>query len=134
MKLFRSFKNTDFRKDERGSATLEAVLWLPVFISFMVLAADASFIFFGQNQAYRVVQDANRNLSIGRLQSEEEVVDYVVERLASISPNATVTAVIDGGIIASVAKIPVTDLMATSFFSAFLDLELTVGARHFVEY
>ena len=134
MKFFRSFKNADFRKDERGSATLEAVLWLPVFISFMVLAADASFIFFGQNQAYRVVQDANRNLSIGRLQSEEEVVDYVVERLASISPNATVTAVIDGGIIASVAKIPVTDLMATSFFSAFLDLELTVGARHFVEY
>ena len=134
MKLFRSFKNTNFRKDEGGSATLEAVLWLPVFISFMVLAADASFIFFGQNQAYRVVQDANRNLSIGRLQSEEEVVDYVLERLSSISPNATVTAIIDGGIIASVAKIPVTDLMATSFFSAFLDVELTVGARHFVEY
>ncbi len=134
MKYFFSCCLSKFRKREDGSATIESVLWLPVFISFLVLAADASFVFFGQNQAYRIIQDANRSLSVGRLQTEQEVVDRIKAQLASLAPNASVSAVIDSGTITSVATIPASDLTATRFFTAFVDLDLTVGARHYVEY
>lgn len=136
MKLLRIKAFAGFRKREEGSATLEAVLWLPVFIAFLILAADAAFIFFGQNRAYRVIQDANRSLSVGRLQTEEDVVDYLTVEIGRIAPNATYTAVRDtvAGTITSVATIPASDLTATRFFTAFLDLDLKVGARHFVEY
>ena len=123
-----------FRKREDGSATIESVLWLPVFIAFLVLVADASFMFFGQNQAYRIIQDANRSLSVGRLRTEEEVVDRIEAQLANLAPNAIVSAAIDSGTITSVATIPASDLTATRFFTAFIDLDLTVGARHYVEY
>lgn len=126
-------KHSGFVMDELGSATLESVLWLPIFISFLVLAADASFLFYGQNQAYRIVQDANRNLSVGRLQSEAEVEDYIRSNLATISPHAIIKSAIDGGVITSVATLPASDLTATDFFTAFADLTITVGARHFVE-
>lgn len=134
MKLHRIKAFAGFRKREEGSATLEAVLWLPVFIAFLILAADAAFIFFGQNRAYRVIQDANRSLSVGRLLTEQDVVDYLNVEIGRIAPNATVSALIDSGTITSVATIPASDLTATRFFTAFLDLDLKVGARHLVEY
>lgn len=125
-----------FRRREDGSATVESVLWMPVFIAFLILAADASFVFFGQNRAYRIVQDTNRSLSVGRLKDENEVVDRIRSELAGIAPNAEVSAIIDDveGTITSVARIPASDLTATQFFTAFTDVKLTVGARHFVEY
>lgn len=55
-----------FRRDERGSATIEAVLWLPMFVIFFVMIADVSLVFFRQTEVMRVVQDGNRALSVGR--------------------------------------------------------------------
>jgi Flp pilus assembly protein TadG len=134
MVLIGSASRSRFFRKEDGSATLESVLWLPVFIAFLTLAADASFIFFGQNQAYRIVQNANRSLSVGRLLSEDEVVDYLSAELSNLAPNAQVTASIEDGTITSIARIPASDLTATRMFTAFLDVNITVGARQFVEY
>ena len=80
-------KSKNLLQDESGTATIEAVLWLPVFIAFFCLVADASFIFFGQNKAYRIVQDANRKLSIGRLSTAVEVEQYITTQFASFAPN-----------------------------------------------
>ena len=55
-----------FRRDERGSATIEAVPWLPLFVIFFVMIADVSLVFFRQTEVLRVVQDGNRALSVGR--------------------------------------------------------------------
>ena len=44
-----------FRRDEEGSATIEAVLWIPMFMFLTVLIADTSFIFFGRAQAMRLI-------------------------------------------------------------------------------
>ena len=35
-----------FRREEGGSATIEAVLWLPFFVIFFVMIADVSLVFF----------------------------------------------------------------------------------------
>ncbi len=48
-----------------GTATVEAVLWLPVFLLFFCLVADAALVFYNKNQIHRLVQDTNRRLSVG---------------------------------------------------------------------
>ncbi|MBS8226661.1 TadE/TadG family type IV pilus assembly protein [Vannielia litorea] len=127
-------KLATFAKTEDGSATVEATLWVPAMIGLICLAADASFIFFGQNQAYRVVQDANRSLSIGRLSSSDEVETYITTQLASLSPNAVVQSSVTQGMVNSYVRIPSSDLAATGLINSLLTTTITVGSRHFVEY
>ena len=123
-----------FWKNDNGSATIEAVLWIPIFVLFMTMVADASFLFFGQNQAYRVVQDANRSLSVGRLATEDDVETFITSALGSLAPNAVATTVINNGSVTSVVQIPATDLIAIGAFSALVNADLTIASRHLVEY
>lgn len=71
-----------FSAREEGSSTIETVLWPPVFIGAFCLMADAAFIFNGQTIAMRTMQDANRNMSIGRLVTTDKVEDEVEPNLA----------------------------------------------------
>lgn len=103
-------------------------------IALLCLAADASFIFFGQNQAYRIVQDANRSLSTGRLHSAQEVEDYIKSNLSSLAPNAVVQSTISQGMVSSKVEIPSSDLVVTGLIDTLLNTTITVGSRHFVEY
>jgi len=123
-------------RDESGTATVESVLWLPVFIAFFCIIADASFIFFGQNRAYRIVQDANRNLSVGRLVDSIEVETAVTASLADFAPNSVVQSSIDpvSGVVTTVVALQASDLVATGLITAFLESTITVGSSHFVEY
>lgn len=122
-----------FRKED-GTATIEAVLWLPVFISFFCLVTDASFIFFGQNKAYRIVQDVNRSLSIGRLETAAEVEGAILSKLSGFAPNAVISSQISGGTVSTIVTIPASDLVATGFITALATPLVTVSASHFVEY
>ena len=51
-----------FKRDKTGSATIEAVLWLPLFFAAFGLMTDAAMVFNGHSRVMRVIQDANRNL------------------------------------------------------------------------
>lgn len=55
-----------FLRDERGSVTVESVLWLPIFLAFLGLAVDGSVLFSNRALILRTIQDANRLHSIGR--------------------------------------------------------------------
>lgn len=127
-------KSKSLLQDENGSATIEAVLWLPVFIAFFCLIADASFIFFGQNKAYRIVQDANRKLSIGRLSTAAEVEQYIATQFSSFAPNAIIVSDVTGGTITTAALIPASDLVATGLITSLTNASVTIGASHLVEY
>lgn len=53
-----------FRRDERGSATIEAVIWLPMFVIFFVMIADVSLVFFRQTEVQSLY--APSELKVGR--------------------------------------------------------------------
>lgn len=131
-KILRKF--SEGVKDTSGSATVESVLWIPIFFGFFVFIADVSFIFYGQSQIYRVVQDANRNLSIGRLETELETEDFITNALLTLSPNSTVTTTINGGTVTTKVVTPTSDLMATGLITSFIDIDLNIGSSHLVEY
>lgn len=65
-----------FLADERGSFTIEFVLWVPLFAFLLMLTSDASFMYLTMTRMENAVRDATRQVSIGRL-SRDEVPDYV---------------------------------------------------------
>lgn len=122
-----------FRRDEGGSFTIEAVLWLPVFMVLFCLIADASLIFGKQAQVLRIVQDANRALSVGRFTTGADAEAFIRQQMLPFSTNAVITTDIAAGVISSTVEIPAGDLTATGLISSFGSLTVSVTAQHLSE-
>ncbi|MEM7497373.1 MAG: TadE family protein [Pseudomonadota bacterium] len=54
-----------FLSDERGSATMEMVCWLPLFVELMLITADASQLYWMHGELWHVARDASRQAAIG---------------------------------------------------------------------
>lgn len=126
-KLGQFFRRTD------GAISIEMVIWLPVFAVLIGLVADAALIFAKQAQVLRIVQDANRATSIGRMMSSAETEEFIESRIATISPNATVVTTIQAGVISSTVTMPASDLTATSLVAAFRSINVSVSSQHLSE-
>lgn len=122
-----------FRQSEDGTATVEAVIWLPIFFLVLFLMVDAAMMFSGQSQALRVVQDANRNMSIGRFRTTAETENYIEQHLARFSAEVNAVSTVTAGIVTTTVTLPARDLQLSGFFSAFADLTLSVSADHLIE-
>jgi Flp pilus assembly protein TadG len=125
---------TAFSKNEDGNATIEAVLWIPTFVAVLLLVVDVSMIFNGQARLFRLVQDTNRALSVGRLHSADEAEAKIVDALEGTTSNAAVTTTITDGVITTVLTVPARDLDIVGYFSALRTAGVTVTSQHFVEY
>lgn len=122
-----------FRRREEGSVTIEAVLWLPVFMAFLVLVVDATMIFSNRTQALRIIQDANRSFAIGRLDTIEDTKDFVLARLQQISPSAQVETTVATGMITTQVWMPSREIDALGLFSQLVGITVRVGAQHMAE-
>lgn len=124
----------EFLNSEDGTATVESVLWFPIFMVVFFLAFDTSMMFAAETEAVRVVQDANRLASIGRLDTESDIETYVENSLSALSPNAIATTTISSvGVIRTTVRIPASDVGKIGAFEAFKDLTLTISAEHLKE-
>ena len=122
-----------FLQCEDGSVTIEFVLWLPILVLLISLTADAALIFGNKANVLRVVQDANRAASIGRLLTVQETQDYVRTRMGVLATNATITSVINAGVISTTVVIPTNDLIATGFLGKLAGINVTINAQHMLE-
>lgn len=122
-----------FFKDTRGAVSIEMVIWLPVFTLLLGVVADAALIFSKQAQVLRIVQDANRATSIGRLVTSAETEAFIANRISQISPNALIVTTIQAGIISSTVTMPASDLTATSLVAAFSSIDVSVSSQHLSE-
>lgn len=125
--------NTDFLEGEAGSVTAEAVMWMPVFALLLGLIVDTSLMFGSQAEALRVVQDANRSLSVGRIMSVDDAEAYILSSINNMSPNASVETTVVNGVISSTLSMPAADITATGMFSGFNTLNVRVTAQHMSE-
>ena len=122
-----------FAGEKHGSATVEAVLWTPVFLLLFGLLTDTSLIFGRQAEILRVVQDANRSLAVGHFQTVAEAQAYISTRVATFSKHSTVLVSIVNGIISSSVSMPATDLTVTGIFQGFSGLTISVVASQMLE-
>lgn len=123
-----------FCNEEDGTSSIEAVMWFPLFVGVFCLMTDVALIFNGQTLALRTLQDANRSISVGRLDSASEVASFVETELSNISPKASASATIEAGTVITQVVIPSSDLAVTGWFNTLMDVNLTVRAEHLIEY
>ena len=128
-----------FSKADDGSATVEAVIWLPVFFGILILVTDASLLFNSQAQMLRIVQDANRAYSTGQLLDTNAVDSYITTRVSGITNRATISSSVDttqvpAGVITTSLTIPADDLDAIGIIAGLTGFNVTVSAQHYVEF
>jgi Flp pilus assembly protein TadG len=60
MPRFRTIDLKSFRRDERGSTTIEFVLWVPVLFGLLLFATDVTLAFMRQSHAWQVSRETAR--------------------------------------------------------------------------
>lgn len=133
---FMSTPVAGFRRKEDGTATVEAVLWFPIFIAVFGLMVDSAMIFHGQSKVLRVVQDANRKLSIKSLETDAEAEAYINAQLAAINVTPSRTETLSDmttGIISTLVVVPAREFQILGYFSSLTNLEVPVTAQHMRE-
>lgn len=121
-------------RDEDGGQTIEAVIWLPVFVSMLVLTIDVSTIYNRQSEMLRIVQDANRAYSTGRLPDAAATETYIKEAIGSFATNSTVQTSYANGVISTRLTVPATDLMPIDSFVAFRDKNVVIATQQLAEF
>ncbi len=99
-----------FIRAEDGTASLEAVLWMPIFLLLFGMVTDTSIVFGRQAEILRIIQDSNRSLAVGRFQTVQQAEDYITDRVDVYSPDPVVNVSIAQGIISTSVSVPAADL------------------------
>ena len=123
-----------FVRSERGSSSVEAAIWMPIYMGLILVIANTSLVFYGQSQAMRVVQDGNRALSVGRLTSEDETEAFIAERLSHLTDSPIVETILNEGIVYTTVQIPVEDLAHIGNLNMFSEYSVSVASQMFVEF
>ena len=120
-------------KAEDGAVTVEALFWVVCIVFVFGLIVDASSLFYTQSNVLRTVQDANRNMSIGRFRTPEEAKAYVETVLDPVSPNATATVTVAGSVVTTRVTVPAGDLQLIGILAPLSGIPITVQGRHYIE-
>ena len=111
------------------------MIWIPIFALVLAVVVNVSLVFFSESQMLRVVQDANRAFSLGRLDSTQAAETYISDKLAYLEATLDVQTTLNDGVIRTVLTSPATDLMPMSFMRGkFSNVQIIVAADHIVEF
>ena len=86
-------------RDEKGSSSLEFVLWVPLFAFLLMLTANASFAYMDLTRMQNVARDGARRIAMGQYDTTTIVAyirgelpngDYVIDTSCSTSDYACV--------------------------------------------
>lgn len=123
-----------FLRDEDGSFSIEAALWLPIFTLVTALLIDISSLYHDKAAILSVVREANRAYATGSFTTESQVVTHVTDTVRHLSPNATVSATFDGAYLTTQVSVPSRDLMQMKILSQFNTIDVAVGLRQLREW
>lgn len=122
-----------FVQNEDGAATVEAVVWLPFFFALFGLLTDVSMVFYNQSRLLRIAQDANRNMSVGRLTDVQATEDFIKAASATVSPRVSAVTSVTAGLITTTVTVPLSDLDLFGVGGVFRNVNMTVRAEHLME-
>lgn len=126
-------KLRSFLQDQKGTMSIEAALWMPIFFFVLMITVDATAAINAKSQALRIIQDANRAYAIGRLTTVTATQDFIRTRLSDISPHATITTTVANGVVSSAVVMPATDLSGLGALPNFANIRIQVNAQQMVE-
>lgn len=78
-----------FLGDEGGSATIEFVLWVPVFVALLVATTDATILYLHHTEMWNVSRDVARRVAVGDI-AESDAANVIQDELFLYSSAYTV--------------------------------------------
>lgn len=79
-----------FVSDERGAMSVDFILWLPLFLSLLMLVTDASILYMTQTQMWNIARDTARRMTTQQIRSVTEATCYAKAKL-SVYPDLNFT-------------------------------------------
>lgn len=70
-----------FLECDRGSASMEAVIWIPVFLTMIISVTDVSFLFTTHTQMWHAARETARSMSLGEITTATQAQEYATARL-----------------------------------------------------
>ena len=127
MSYFHRKKNELFR-NESGGATVEFVLWLPVFMLIVALIIDATLLLQTQSRFFDVARSASRQVALGIL-TEQQAEEFVARTFRNDSAfSVTVGPDESGELVTTTISVPFSKVMIVSGkFAAFGDGQLSAS-------
>ena len=117
-----------FARDEAGSGSVEACLWMPVLFAFFILVLDATYLFLRDSEIRRVVQDGSRQYVMGFFGTDTgKMQTWIEERLARIAPHAEASVTIDdtNDVLLTAVRYPASDTDLTGWIGKLTGLTLS---------
>ena len=109
--------------DERGSATVEFVLWLPFFITLIAAIADLSFIFTTNASMWDVARDTARRLALHQV-TAEQAETFALSAFALGDPTQYAVSVTDGDDVVVEITTSIDDASVFGVYSALMPGDL----------
>ncbi len=112
-----------FIRDQTGTATIEFVLWVPVYVILLVAVTDASILYLTHSEMWSTARDSARLISVGAMVAADAP-DRAREKLL-LSGRAYTVAASDAGPVIVEISVNVGDASIFGFFKPVLGRELT---------
>lgn len=112
-----------FLRDERGSATIEFVLWVPVFVVLLVATTDATILYLSHTEMWNVSRDIARRIAVGDI-TEAEAVTEAQKELFLYSRSYQVATAVGIDVVVEI-QTNVGDASVFGFFKPVLGRELS---------
>ena len=82
-----------FVRDDRGSQTIEFMLWIPIFVGLLIIVMDATTIYITHTEMENVARDTARRMIKGL--APADAIDHAVNEMRLRNYPYTVTATFD---------------------------------------
>ena len=126
-------RSSRFVRREDGAATIEAILWLPMFFYILALSVDVTMVFHGYSRVIRAVVDVNRGLSVGRITSIDEGKTKIKSILSNYKNVSADIAIVDGVVVTNVA-VPVSSMVVLGAVTPMMNKYIQVKTQQYVEF
>lgn len=120
-------KRRSFSEDDTGTATMEFVLWLPVFLLIIGLIVDTTLAMTLHSRHYDVARDASRGVALGVV--EEATAKANAE--ATLGGGHVVSVEKDGLFVTTTVNVPLEDVVI--FFNSVIFGEMTASVSMYIE-
>ena len=121
-----------FKKEEDGSASVEFVLWMPVFVAILMLTIDASLLFMNQSNYWSVSRDTARLVSRHAL-NEDEAKDYAEARAKRGRASPSATVVINGSLVTVTVSAPASSVSVFNALGLASGVNIDASVTHTME-
>lgn len=120
-------------RSEAGSYSVEAVLWVPIYVLMLGAIIDLSLLFYNRAGLTELAHQVNRGVAVGHFADATDAQAFLATRLGSYGDGAQGTVTIRDQEVETRLSVPAADISAMGAIPLFTDLVVNLSYTHLLE-